>query len=470
MKLARAKRVVAPGFVLLIVAAAIASVPALAKSGATSSRPKAHRAAEAGARMHVRKLSLLASPSVDLCAKTGTITLPGLGTPVPIWGFALGTCASAGAPELPGPVLEATAGDSVTVNLYVDSSFPDNVSLLFNGQDLALDWTGAAPGGMVSYTFTASNPGTYLYEAGTNSGSGSALRQVPMGLYGALIVRPLGAPSQAYDDPATAFDTEAALVLSEIDPALNNDPTGSTCPSEVQTVEITGGPTGGTFTLTFGSDTTGAIPFDATAADVQAALEALLAIGAGNVVGGGGPLPRTDVTITFQGTFAGQDVPQMTATSSLTGGTSPDVSVATARPGRPDCHLENYNPTYWLINGKAYPDTAPITVSSESTLGHQPKVLFRYVDAGIEHHTMTMLGMHQRIFAKDGYPLNFPYDVVAETIAAGQTVDTIATIPSGAAPGDKFPVYSRNLHLTNGDLSNPSHFPGGMLTFLTVGP
>ncbi len=48
-----------------------------------------------------------------------------------------------------------------------------------------------------------------------------------MGLYGALIVRPPAA-GQAYDDPATAFDDEAVLVLSEIDPALNNSATPAT--------------------------------------------------------------------------------------------------------------------------------------------------------------------------------------------------------------------------------------------------
>ena len=42
-----------------------------------------------------------------------------------------------------------------------------------------------------------------------------------MGLYGALVVRPATA-GQAYDDASTAFDDEAVLVLSEIDPALNN--------------------------------------------------------------------------------------------------------------------------------------------------------------------------------------------------------------------------------------------------------
>ena len=53
-------------------------------------------------------------------------------------------------------------------------------------------------------------------------------------------------------------------------------------PNVFQKVQIIGSPTGGTFTLTFEGDTTGPIPFDATAAQVQAALEALPNIGPGN--------------------------------------------------------------------------------------------------------------------------------------------------------------------------------------------
>lgn len=103
--------------------------------------------------------------------------------------------------------------------------------------------------------------------------------------------------------------------------------------NEVQTVSITGAPTGGTFTLTFNAQTTAAIAFDATAAAVRSALEALSTIGSGNVTSSGGPLPGTAVTVTFVGALARQDVAQMTATSALTGGVSPAVSVATTAAG-----------------------------------------------------------------------------------------------------------------------------------------
>jgi FtsP/CotA-like multicopper oxidase with cupredoxin domain len=56
-------------------------------------------------------------------------------------------------------------------------------------------------------------PGTYLYESGTEPHL-----QVHMGLYGALIVRPAGAPDQAYAHPSTAFSEEFILILHEVDP------------------------------------------------------------------------------------------------------------------------------------------------------------------------------------------------------------------------------------------------------------
>lgn len=102
---------------------------------------------------------------------------------------------------------------------------------------------------------------------------------------------------------------------------------------EVQTVAITGSPTGGTFTLTFAGQTTAALAYNATAADVEAALEALSTIGAGNVVAAGGPLPGSSVNVTFRGDLAATDVALMTATGSLTGGTSPAVAITEATVG-----------------------------------------------------------------------------------------------------------------------------------------
>jgi hypothetical protein len=105
---------------------------------------------------------------------------------------------------------------------------------------------------------------------------------------------------------------------------------GGSGTAEVQTVTITGAPTGGTFTLTFDGNTTADIAFDALAAAVQAALEALPNLDPGDVTvtgAAGGPY-----TVTF--TAAEGDVPQMTANGDdLTGGSSPGVTVTTTTPG-----------------------------------------------------------------------------------------------------------------------------------------
>jgi hypothetical protein len=53
----------------------------------------------------------------------------------------------------------------------------------------------------------------------------------------------------------------------------------------------------------------------------------------GNFLLSGGPLPNNSVSVTFQGDFVRTNVPQMTATSSLTGGTAPDVTVSTTQNG-----------------------------------------------------------------------------------------------------------------------------------------
>lgn len=100
--------------------------------------------------------------------------------------------------------------------------------------------------------------------------------------------------------------------------------------AEVQTVTITGDPTGGTFTLTFSAQTTAAIAWNATALAVQNALNALSNLDGVTVTGG--PGPGTPYTVTFPVDMG--DVAQMTASAAgLTGGTAPAVNVATATPG-----------------------------------------------------------------------------------------------------------------------------------------
>lgn len=97
--------------------------------------------------------------------------------------------------------------------------------------------------------------------------------------------------------------------------------------AEVQTVTITGGPTGGTLTLTYSGQTTATIPFNAVGATVQTALNNLSNLDGVTVSGGaGGPY-----VVTFPASMG--NPAQMTASGAgLTGGTTPSVGVATTTP------------------------------------------------------------------------------------------------------------------------------------------
>lgn len=106
--------------------------------------------------------------------------------------------------------------------------------------------------------------------------------------------------------------------------------TGDPGNNEKQFVRLEGPPTGGTYTLTFEGVTTSALAYNANAAAVQAALEALSNIAVSDVAVSG---TYTDgFIVEFTGNFRNLNVSQLTGTgSSLTGGAN--VSVATLTQG-----------------------------------------------------------------------------------------------------------------------------------------
>jgi FtsP/CotA-like multicopper oxidase with cupredoxin domain len=169
----------------------------------------------------------------ELTAKTGYIVTPEGGS-VFVWGFANGD----GTVQYPGPTLIVNQGEVVKVSLT--NNLPVEVSIVFPGQSAVAEEAAAPtqagpltleakpfeinintvyPGGSVLYTFTAHQPGTYLYHSGTRPDV-----QVDMGLFGALIVRPAGfdhmAPN-AYGIAASAYDTEYLFLESEVDPKIH---------------------------------------------------------------------------------------------------------------------------------------------------------------------------------------------------------------------------------------------------------
>jgi plastocyanin len=164
------------------------------------------------------------SVTIDLQALDGYIYTPE-GNSIYTWSYAL----VGDDFQYPGPVLCVDEGDEVTITLtnnlpgssdYVSIVFPGQTGVSHNDGTPGL-FTGEADpaGGTVEYTFTAEEPGTYLYESGTEPH-----KQIEMGMYGALIVRPTGVgfgPAYAYNDATTEFSREYLLLISEIDPDLH---------------------------------------------------------------------------------------------------------------------------------------------------------------------------------------------------------------------------------------------------------
>ena len=120
--------------------------------------------------------------------------------------------------------------------------------------------------------------------------------------------------------------------------------------------------------------------------------------------------------------------------------------------------IRDYKPKYWLINGKAYPDTDGIL----TTAGN--RVLMRYINAGLEPHTMNLLGLDQSLLGVDGTPLPYSRRVTANTVAPGQTVDALAYIPAATLDGSRLALYDGSFLTKN----NGAAGFGGMLAFLTV--
>jgi manganese oxidase len=148
------------------------------------------------------------------------------GVTVYMWGFGDDSTSANATMQYPAPTLIVNQGERVRVLLR--NTLPTPVSLMFPGHALEhsetahqgfLSHEAARGGAVVSYEFTASQAGTFLYQSGTQPHL-----QLEMGLVGALIVRPTGSgssPSWAYNHADTAFEREVLMLLSEIDPVIH---------------------------------------------------------------------------------------------------------------------------------------------------------------------------------------------------------------------------------------------------------
>jgi len=212
----------------------------------------------------------ITGPTFNLVASPAFITQPD-GEAVYSWGYGCNSTPSDYAPaaitnafcntmQVPGPTLIVTQGESVTVNLT--NNLPNaagNTSILFPGFNVTatggvaglLTQEALPGGGTVSYTFTATTPGTRAYYSGTQGDL-----QVEMGLYGAIIVLPSTIPgacttgihasnltakssvssahpgvaeadfrlaAAAYNHPGACYDREYLFQFSEMDLRIHRE-------------------------------------------------------------------------------------------------------------------------------------------------------------------------------------------------------------------------------------------------------
>src|SRR6184192_2025508 len=177
----------------------------------------------------------ITGPTFNLTAQTAYLSQPD-GLSVYSWGYGCTTVPAAGSfvpampsvtpfcntMQVPGPTLVVTEGQAVSVTLTNNlPTSAGNTSILFPGFNVSasggvqgLLTTEAAPGGTVTYTFTASSPGTRAYYSGTQGDL-----QVEMGLYGAIIVLPNGAaPSCPTHNRAAGLNSAGTALVAGAEP------------------------------------------------------------------------------------------------------------------------------------------------------------------------------------------------------------------------------------------------------------
>ena len=142
----------------------------------------------------------------------------------------------------PGPTFIVREGATVRINLI--NALPVQTSIVFPGLDVTEEESFGVPSTsplvkrevcvtgapgcngnlktLLSYSFVASKPGTYVYHSGSRPDL-----QVEMGLVGTIIVRPRNynagnsATWRAYGDASTAYDREYLFVVTDADPTIH---------------------------------------------------------------------------------------------------------------------------------------------------------------------------------------------------------------------------------------------------------
>ena len=341
----------------------------------------------------------------------------------------------------------------------------------------------------VALTWNNLSPGTYLMESGTHPSI-----QVPMGLYGMLVVTCApGAqagtcssgvsPGTAY--PNVTYNAEVPLLMSEIDPAQNNAVAKAVATAgfsesatygvytggPVASINLTSGGSGYTSapTVTFspaGAQATAVVDTDSTSPTYKQVIAINL-----------DPNNPGNYTIAPKITLSGGGGSGATALAALQ--LQPNAS-AHCSGGAAACYppVVNYTPLYYLFNGVAFDKTHASTSLFAATPGSASSpvsgsVLVRFVNAGSHMHIPSIVGSQTgpttapvggfSLIAEDGNVLPGVPRVQSEVfMPAGKTYDVMVNVPASGSTA--LPVFDRQLSLS----ASASVRDAGMLAYIGV--
>ena len=300
--------------------------------------------------------------------------------------------------------------------------------------------TEVAAGATTALTWSALRPGTYLLESGTHPSI-----QVPMGLYGILVVT--AAPTSAPSTTTGAITETAAGCAYGYVPANTSTtpPTASTC----------------------------AIPYDGE-----------VALGLGEI----DPVQNNAVNAAVNNAAFSETM----VWSGQPGGCGNPASASGPTPfGACYPPTVNYTPLYYTVNGVAFSKTVPsnsLLAISPGTIapsaGTTGNILVRVVNAGSRMHVPAIVGSQVagatggsnpivtgfKVIAEDGNPLPGVPKIKSEVfMAAGKVYDLMingqSTSGSTVSPyANALAVYDRELSLSG----NKTERDAGMLAYVSI--
>jgi hypothetical protein len=367
---------------------------------------------------------------VNLTAQRMNTTLPD-GKTVPMWGFcktpATGNCAAQWAP---GPTIVAAAGDKLTITLKNTLMTPTSIVIL--GQ---VGGTLGSPSMVSSPLHNTAQPITWPSHGAVGNPKFTPPPQQPR---------------------ARSFSKEAVVAGSQtyawnsLKPGTYLYETGShpslQAPMGLYGVlVVTKDPVVQANSVTPGQAYPGAYPSSSALTNVPYDAHAVLLFSEID------PVQNAAVD---KAANAGTDEYKLS--------TDPSCSTTPCYPP-----AVNYNPAYFLINGKPFDRTNPMPsadpIAAPASSGN---LLLRFANAGLRTHIPSVIGLNMSLIAEDGNVAPGNPKVQSEVLlTAGKTYDVLVKPPRTAASFSPatFPLFDRQLSLSNANQPN-----GGMQGFLQV--